>query len=1026
MAVEVKNVPDMTAVKMKAPDRVEQGTSLTRIFKSTWELLDWSKDENNPRRAQTVHCRWVFNKKANSKMKSNPAVTHEWGTGFVESEINMDNLTIGKTTFTRQSFYPNTSYKLFWLSISVWLKNVKGWGKPMTLARKFQTPLEPSISAFEFDEATGKVTATISTFAGSSVRERYDTRYTLVVNNKRTGKKKKVRDTSTLNTELRVSYDVSDYQRLSYGEYVSITLTAWSRGYAGDSKKVSRTVYVSYPAKANIKSVDVATNKKGNIDITGKCTAFINTNASKSHPVDVIELEYLVNVPYKKASEIAGDANWQASGIKDNGGCTALALSVDKLIPEKGYYSWIRAKTYHLSEAVLYRYSNYVRLTALETPAETATDERIKIVSAITGADGTSIDVQLAWNKDGLDDATGTELSWDTDAYAWKSTKDPTIYNFEWSDGEYEYEGDTYHDSAFITIKDITEGETYYVRARRYAEGDVTTFSPYSNTESCIPNEQPDSIVASCDSYVSEGSALPVRWTYSGRGIQKKWQIVASNNDTYALTSDTELTTYYTRTGTGEVGDPYVYTAVADPVKEDASEYYIEVDEDEYIELGEDKFKVYYTRSGSGTKADPYVYTEVAHPVAEDLDIYYEGHELEGTVIASGEGSLGATQIPYERLEYFAVKDKVTFTVQASTGGDYVASEEHSVKIVPAPDLTLSVPSTMTSQSGFSFDVSATTLCDLLVTVTADGMSGQFPQGVLTQLYGDTIYSDEIVPEWEEELTPYTATLTLPTDLDFWDSGLYTISVTAVDRESGLKSEPQSEDFTVAWEQQAVPPHDYITLTPIDSVDLAGVHHKAVQIDLLPPEGSEETDVYDIYRMSGGRAQLIADGLPLTTSVTDEYAPYGDERLYYRIAIRTEDGDIEFCDVEYTAEGKMLRFDWAEGYLELPYGVQVADSYSKSVDIRHHMDGSIDGYWNENVERKGSLSTSVIKLVQPTEIEMARKLATYTGAVFVRTPDGSAYPADVQVSDLTVENTAVTTVAFDAVEIGLTSEFRIQ
>ncbi len=37
-----------------------------------------------------------------------------------------------------------------------------------------------------------------------------------------------------------------------------------------------------------------------------------------------------------------------------------------------------------------------------------------------------------------------------------------------------------------------------------------------------------------------------------------------------------------------------------------------------------DPDKVYYTRSGSGTQADPYLYTAVPEPVAEDLGTYYE------------------------------------------------------------------------------------------------------------------------------------------------------------------------------------------------------------------------------------------------------------------------------------------------------------------------------------------------------------------------------------------------------------------
>jgi hypothetical protein len=65
----------------------------------------------------------------------------------------------------------------------------------------------------------------------------------------------------------------------------------------------------------------------------------------------------------------------------------------------------------------------------------------------------------------------------------------------------------------------------------------------------------------------------------------------------------------------------------------------------------------------------------------------------------------------------------------------------------------------------------------------------------------------------------------------------------------------------------------------------------------------------------------------------------------------------------------------------------------------------------------------VIKIVQPRAVENARLLARYAGAVFVRMPNGSAFEADVQVTNLSKKNEEVVAVAFDAQEVGLTQEF---
>ena len=175
--------------------------------------------------------------------------------------------------------------------------------------------------------------------------------------------------------------------------------------------------------------------------------------------------------------------------------------------------------------------------------------------------------------------------------------------------------------------------------------------------------------------------------------------------------------------------------------------------------------------------------------------------------------------------------------------------------------------------------------------------------------------------------------------------------------------------------------------------------------------------------MTGDGAYLIGQSFPQTYVATDEYAPFGDAlTLYYRIATRTIDGDVAFTDIEYVADGSAMRFDWAGGSLELPYNISIGDSYKKDVNFRKHMGGSIDGYWNSNIERKGSLSSDLVRLDQQEDVVMARQLAHYAGPVFVRTPDGSAYEADVQVTDMSTTGT-LEAIAIDATEIGLTQEF---
>lgn len=938
-----------------------------RKMKATWEIPGELVSSTNGKRAEGLDIIWELAITGTDPKQ----VSHTGDEKLKASEIDLDNFVVGKTKYTRSSFYPiKSNVHLTGVTVRVRPDNAKGDGKvTATAERKFTVPRAPSIAAFSFDTSNGRVSTTITTDAGADYRERYDTRYIVTIKNTRTNRTWQHANTSSTNTSIAITYDVSDYQQLNYSQYVQIKVEAWARGYAGDSTHAVKEYYVGYPAQATL----------GNPVVTGKtssdkCTIPVKTNSTTAHPVDQIRLEYLANVSYATAGAIPGEAAWESSDIVDNAACTALAIGVADLIPEAGKYTWVRAKTHHLSEAVLYRYSNYMRVRGLETPMPTAADDEIKILSTAPGSDGESVVVELGWNADGQDDSDGTELTWSNAADAWKSTDDPDKYEFTWSDGPKSSGGIAYRDSATITIKGLKEGTKYYIRARRYMNGETTSYSPYSNIETCVTSETPDAVMALCDRYVSVGKSLAVSWTFSGNGVQTNWQIVKSDGK---------------------------------------------------------------------------------------------------TVIASGEGSVSATQIAADRLSAFADDNSLTFTVQVSTGSGFVISEEHTVTIQDPPELALTVPATLTAQP-FTFQAEATSECDLIVIVTAQGAVSQFPEGVRRQPQGDTIFSARLVPEWTAGQSTYTTQVQLPGGLDFWDLARYNVSVVAIDRSTQLQSTEPVASFAVAWAHQApsIEPvvsyslsvdttvdedktyytydsatsqyniveaegdedpvaegwyeqltTEFVTITAIDTTDDEGIHHQSVEIALTPPATSVETDLYDIYRLTGDGAYLIGQSFPLTYTAVDEYAPFGDAlTLYYRIATRTADGDVAFSDIEYVADGAAMRFDWAGGSLELPYNISIGDSYKKDVQIRKHMGGSVDGYWNENIERTASLSADLVRLDQQEDVVRVRQLAHYAGPVFVRTPDGSAYEADVQITDLSTTGT-LEAIAIDATEVGLTKEF---
>jgi hypothetical protein len=966
----ITKVPSGGVASLGAPKRV----SGSHRMKATWKVPSSLVKDDNKARAEGLNIEWTLSINGRDPHKV-VSTSNERKTSSI---IDLNNVRINGTNYTRDSFYPNTRKKLSAVSIAVTATNRKGMGDSIISTRKFKLPLKPKIDPISFNAATGTVSTSIKTNAGNKYRERYDTFYRVKVLDTSQGDKEVVAmvgdrklEGSKTDTDFSVSYDVANYQQLSYDEYVKITVTARSRGYAGKSRELAKRVYyVSYPAQASILGIDVASKRA-----TEKCTVRIDTNHSSEHPVDQVRLEYLVNSDYTSADQIpAEEAGWQSSDIVDNKSCTALSISVSELIPSAGKHTWIRVKTIHANEEVLYRYSDAMEVTQLFTEASTAEDDEITIIDAVAGKNGQSAVVRMGWNADGTDDSTGTELSWSNEEDTWRSTEEPESYEFTWSDGaiydktedssivsgkEYytrsgtgtdldpyvytvvadpvvaqlaNYYEITYHDSAELVVKNLEEGTRYFFKARRYLESDDgRSYSAYSKTEDCMTSDTPESVVASAEKFIASGKPLAVRWTLSSVSQQTAWKIV------------------------------------------------------------------------DATATDK--------------------------VIAEGESNYGFAQISAERLsEVVDANNSVSFIVQATTGSEYVSSDVMTVTVIEAPEVSLvssSLANDVLTRNALSFTVSANRMCDLVVIVSSQGARGQFPQGILTQTDGDTIFSDLFDNlEWTENNGVYTASFDLPTDLDFWDLGSYDYTITAVDGQTQLQSEPIEGDFAVEWEHQAVTPEDAVKLKVIDQVDEQDDHLQAVQIELTPPAGSRETDVYDIYRMDVESPRLIGEGFPLTYTVIDRYAPFGEDvDLKYRVALRTADGDVEYADLPYLAPCENLRFDWQGGSLELPFGLAYGDTFKKDVDVRRHMDGSNDAYWNKNIDRKSSLSSDVIKIVQPRAVENARLLARYAGAVFVRMPNGSAFEADVQVTNLSKKNEEVVAVAFDAQEVGLTQEF---
>ena len=121
----------------------------------------------------------------------------------------------------------------------------------------------------------------------------------------------------------------------------------------------------------------------------------------------------------------------------------------------------------------------------------------------------------------------------------------------------------------------------------------------------------------------------------------------------------------------------------------------------------------------------------------------------------------------------------------------------------------------------------------------------------------------------------------------------------------------------------------------------------------------------------------------------------------------------------------MLRIDWDGKYVELTHCITNSDSYQKDFEATKHLDGSVAGHWNAGAMRTASFSATVIDVYEVETLDLLRDLAAYDGPCFVRTSDGIAYEADVEVGDISESyGKASINVSFSASEVELTSEYK--
>lgn len=335
-----------------------------------------------------------------------------------------------------------------------------------------------------------------------------------------------------------------------------------------------------------------------------------------------------------------------------------------------------------------------------------------------------------------------------------------------------------------------------------------------------------------------------------------------------------------------------------------------------------------------------------------------------------------------------------SLTVQTTSASGYISAMSDPAVITVASAPTIS-PISSAISSGITDGV--LTEMPIVLTVTGAGDGGhtiikierlkdyfvERPDGSVIEGYdGETIYATSY--QGDNELSINSDDLVGSFD----DGGEYRLTATVQDS-IGQKAS-SFLDFVVNWDHQAEKPTATVTINS----DLSA------KVTAIAPESYESGDTVDIYRLSADKPELIVKGGNFGTNYIDPYPASGGG---YRFVDVTANGDysndtgLAWIDVTHSLVLSEAIIDFNNNQLSLPYNLSLSNTWKKDFTETKYLNGHVVGDWNVAVSRTGSINT--VLLEDDARISLVRELSAYIGICHVRTPDGSSFNADIQVSE---------------------------
>lgn len=1042
MAVDITRRPTV-AVTNLAPPTFDGNF----YFEINWSVPSLATDEERNDRFDHIQIDFVWDatgegseKTSDGKDATNPKAILDYKglncTQYVSSSDTMVGYYFDNSVFYPQYQYYNSRKNratLYAKSLTVYVYGVNSYGEGPRASSTyvFHTPRDlyyaeegKGFSEVSFDESTGIISRSVEMYTGKNAYHRSTAKLSMkrcvytgsnasgwVLVDSRTLPQNydpEIESSYSITTQFdddnAGSYSQTSFRNITRNQDIRYSWELLQQGYAG-SQSTSGWFMLRWPPKPTIGKITLSDpnflkanpqDVRVNIPFTVTYSTTYKETASYGRSLEEPPISYKLQILKSSTSDTAAkaalEANWSdVSGATDNSLASGFTDIYANAVGQPGEHIWYRVVATRIGHTEV---SAPVEAKDIFKEAIGTQDLSVSIYSADPDEDGQGITLLVLWNEPSSSvEATdkGVEISWSDYKDAWESNTPPETFEVDWTNQDLIPQGSTYTKAAKVSIRNLEEGTPYYMRARQFGDyGDGRIYGGYAYLSSSgikatvTPVSSIQNLTLNVASYKKMYESLYLSWGYDSGTAQTSWRIwyySNSKNNWVEAAASTET-------------DSKAYTTI------EWSKILSIISENNSMGI---RFKVEMSVGGPSATSE------------EKIVTYRKAPAVDFSILSLNE----------ERTE--------SETSQGTTSDDDGDTVVYALKEQP-----------IFFSYGCSYDQAK-----VLVSVISQGNSIAGPGGFEPQPNGEVLWSNIYTIDSASSNTTYDPIhkiynvsgddVFIPI-IEMRDGCWYTVEITATDPLLSSNTTTITKILQPDWLSDVYP-----TPPSYDSTVVVDADTKVATITPVAGTGANADDTAEIYRVTPDGPVLVLskaaflDDNGYSVSYEDRYVPYSDiAELQYRIAARTVYGQVEWIDIPYALSPSIgwlrgepfytMRFDWGNGrYLEVPYNLEFQDSYNKDFEAKTNLDGTITGWWNSAIKKSKSLKTVAVKFSDPQQIELIRELAQYSGPVFVRTPDGDAFQADVQVSSLDNKYDGLTlSVSFKATALTLTDEFKMK